>query len=680
MSAIEADQDLSSRQLFWERLRGVTPPLLFGLRMWASVCLAFYVAFALQLSEPSWAGITASIVCQPALGASLRKAGFRMIGTAIGAAAAVILAALFRQNAFAFLFGLTLLCAVCAFIGTLLRNFAAYAAALAGYTAAIIAADILGPIGSSNGDAIMFAIYRATEIGIGIVSAGVVLALTDLGNGPRKLGAELARLSSACCNGLLTCLRTDGPEQAALRPVRRQLLSKVVALDPMIDTAVGKSSDLRRHSPMLEQAVVGLIRAISYWRMASIQLARTPLEAGRQEAAIIQGFIPVEKLDRALPDWLAEPANLRGACVSTARSLVRYEAPTPALRLLADTAAFGMLGLARALNGLALTVDPDEAILVRRSFHFTVPDWLPAFINAARAFAVVGLMSIFWIETAWPNGMLAIVFAAVTALLFPLQGDQAFASAMVFLLGCVLSIVIAAILVFFVMPPLTGSFPGLCLVLGLFLVPSGFFMALPWQPVLFFAASVNAIAMMSIDNAMTYDASQFWNSNIAILVGLVVATIILRLTPPLSPAYRAKRLLRLSLEDLRRLARGREAGGPEAWENRTRSRLLAIPDQAGLLERAEAASALATGKEIIRLRDVAHRFVPPSLVEATLEAIAAGEAQPATARLDELDRKLAALPPDIAGARIVMRLRASLLAIAGELREFEPFYSSSAAS
>ena len=51
------------------------PALAFGLRMWASVCLALYVAFWLELENPLWAGTSAAIVCQPQLGASLRKAG-----------------------------------------------------------------------------------------------------------------------------------------------------------------------------------------------------------------------------------------------------------------------------------------------------------------------------------------------------------------------------------------------------------------------------------------------------------------------------------------------------------------------------------------------------------------------------------------------------------------------------
>ena len=68
-----------------EALKAAGPPLLFGLRLWASVCLALYIAFWLELDNAYWAGTSAAIVCQPHLGASLRKGWYRLIGTVIGA-------------------------------------------------------------------------------------------------------------------------------------------------------------------------------------------------------------------------------------------------------------------------------------------------------------------------------------------------------------------------------------------------------------------------------------------------------------------------------------------------------------------------------------------------------------------------------------------------------------------
>src|SRR5258705_2934045 len=162
-------------------LAKAAPPLLYALRLWAAVCLALFVAFWLELDNPFWAGTSAAIACQLQLGASLRKGWFRMIGTVTGATMIVVLTAWFPQDRIAFLVLLAFWCGLCAFAATAFRNFASYAAALAGYTAAIIAADNLGATGGASSDVFLLAVTRASEICIGIACAGVVLAGTDLG-------------------------------------------------------------------------------------------------------------------------------------------------------------------------------------------------------------------------------------------------------------------------------------------------------------------------------------------------------------------------------------------------------------------------------------------------------------------------------------------------------------------
>ena len=221
--------------------RAAGAPLLFGLRLWASVCLALYVAFWLQLDNASWAGTSAALVCQPLLGASLRKGWFRMIGTLVGAAAIVVLTACFPQDRAGFLVGLALWGGACALVATLLRNFASYAAALAGYTAAIIASDELGAIGGANGEVFTFAITRVSEIWIGIVCAGIVLAGTDFGGAPRRLAAQLGALSAQIASGFSSALTLAGSALSDMQPVRRELVRQVIALDPVIDQAIGES-------------------------------------------------------------------------------------------------------------------------------------------------------------------------------------------------------------------------------------------------------------------------------------------------------------------------------------------------------------------------------------------------------------------------------------------------------
>src|SRR5260221_1500974 len=182
---------------FPNRFGRVAPPLLFAIRLWASVCLALLIAFWLELDNPYWAGGTAAIVCQPQLGASLRKGWFRMIGTIIGAVVIVVLTGCFPQDRIAYLGLLALWGGLCAFATTVLRNFASYAAALAGSTAAIIAAANLGATGGATPDVFLVAGRRASEICIGLAGAGVVLAGTDLGGARRRLAAAFGGLGAA---------------------------------------------------------------------------------------------------------------------------------------------------------------------------------------------------------------------------------------------------------------------------------------------------------------------------------------------------------------------------------------------------------------------------------------------------------------------------------------------------
>ena len=202
----------------------------------------------------------------------------------------------FRQDRAGFLVGLALWCAASAFVATLLRNFAAYAAALAGYTAAILAIDVLGPVGSTNGAVLIFAINRSVEICVGIVCAGVVLALTDLGHSRRKLAAEFAALSTMIMDGFCHCFRHASSDLLEFRALRRDLLRRVIALDPMIDAAIGEASDLRYRSVVLQRAVSGLMQTISAWRKVAFAIARDGDASTPREAQAIHDQLPRGRL------------------------------------------------------------------------------------------------------------------------------------------------------------------------------------------------------------------------------------------------------------------------------------------------------------------------------------------------------------------------------------------------
>ena len=187
-----------------------------------------------------------------------------------------------------------------------------------------------------------------------------------------------------------------------------------------------------------------------------------------------------------------------------------------------------------------------------------------------------------------------------------------------------------------------------------------------------FAAAVNFLPMLNITNGMTYDGSGFWNGAIAILAGIAFGVVAMLVIPPLSPAIRTQRLLALTLADLRRLAKRASPGRRATWEGRGVARLLALPDKAEPIERAELASAVAVGKEIVRLRHIAPRFVPSAMVDAALAALAEGRSDLAVARLADIDRRVAALPR--AQSRMPMSLRASILVISSQLSQFASYF------
>jgi uncharacterized membrane protein YccC len=667
-------------QRLTDALRAAGPPFLFGLRLWVSVCLALYVAFWLELDNAYWAGTTAAIVCQPHLGASLRKGWFRMIGTVVGAVAIVVLTACFPQDRGAFLVGLALWGAVCALVATLLRNFAAYAAALAGYTAAIIAMDQFGATGGPNGLAFTLAITRASEICIGIVCAGVVLAGTDLGGARRRLAALFAGLSAEIASRFAGTLANAGAEFAATQTVRRELVRRVIALDPVIDEALGESSQLRYYSPVLQRAVDGLLSAMAGWRAVALMLANSPQETARQEADAVLTRLPrelrqgSERGDTA--SWMAAPTRLLQLCDAAVRRLVALPANTPSLRLLADQTAEVLAGGSQALNGLALLVfDPARPAPrdsgVRR---LAIPDWLPPLVNAGRAFVVIGAAELFWIVTEWPNGAGAITFAAVGAILLAPRADQAYATAISFMVGTGVSAVLAATIAFAVLPKFE-TFAGFGLAIGLVLVPAGAGMAQPWQTVAFTAAAANFVPLLAPANHESYDTQQFYNAALAIVGGLGAAAFSFRLIPPLSPAFRTRRLLASALRDLRRLATGPLPRTTHDWEGRMYGRFSAFPDQAQPLQRSLLVAAFSAGSEIIQLRHLALRLELGAVLDVALEALAQGHSAIAAARLAQLDRVLAARS---GASPAVLRARGLILALSQALAQHTAYFDAGA--
>ncbi len=458
---------------------------------------------------------------------------------------------------------------------------------------------------------------------------GVVLAGTDFGGARRRLTTLFAALAAEITGRFSATLTLAGSEFVQAQEARRELMRRVIALDPVIDEAFGESSQLRYYSPVLQRAVDGLFAALAAWRTVAVRLAHLSDREARQEVDSVSQNLP-QRL-RSLPaqgepaDWIADPIGLQRVCEAATRRLIALPTGMPSLRLLADQTAEALAGISHVLNGLALLIaDPAQPVVRRRRVRLSVPDWLPALVNAGRAFVTVVAVALFWIMTAWPNGANAITFAAIVVILFAPRADQAYAAAIGFMIGTSIAAILAAIIAFAVLPGLV-TFEAFSIAIGLVLVPAGALMAQSWQTATFSAMAGLFIPLLAPLNQMSYDTQQFYNSASAIVAGVGAAVLSFRLLPPLSPMFRARRLLALSLRDLRRLATRPIPHNSDDWEDRMHSRFSALPDEAQPLQRSQLLTASSVGTAIIRLRQIARGLdIGPALDDA-LEALAQGQ-------------------------------------------------------
>jgi uncharacterized membrane protein YccC len=116
--------------------------VVFALRTTLAGIAALYTAMWLQLDVPRWAMWTVFIVSPPVRGNALRKTGARLVGTFVGCIVGLICVALFAQQPAAFYLLFSAWLAGCAYWATLRRGYVSYAASLAAFTSAIVAANV----------------------------------------------------------------------------------------------------------------------------------------------------------------------------------------------------------------------------------------------------------------------------------------------------------------------------------------------------------------------------------------------------------------------------------------------------------------------------------------------------------------------------------------------------------
>ena len=326
-----------------------------------------------------------------------------MIGTVVGAVMSVVLVACFPQDRILFLGGLALWGAACAFVATLLRNFASYAAALAGYTAAIIAGDLLGA--SRRGEC-RRRLPACRHPGQRDLHRHRLRRRRSRRDRSRRRPAPAGdALFADLSAGITGRFRPHvGGGRATSSPTRSRLGANLsVGSSPSTRSSTRRSGnrrELRYHSPVLQAPWRGLFAALC--RLARGAPSPAPA-AGRRDArqeaatgarksaagtAIGSGAGRCGALDRRSRRACAD---LRAAGAALDRSAGRDAVAAAARR----PSGRGARAASRTRsNGLALLVADPAAPGPRRGSEASSRARLaPALVNAGRAFLTIGAVA-----------------------------------------------------------------------------------------------------------------------------------------------------------------------------------------------------------------------------------------------------------------------------------------------
>ena len=162
---------------------------IFSLNSFVAAMVALWIAFSIGLPRPFWAMLTVYITAQPLTGALRSKALYRVLGTAAGGVAAVIIVPTFVNTPTLMALAMAAWTGFCLYLSLLDRTPRAYVFMLAGYTTAIIGF----PSVTAPGDIFNTALARVEEITLGILCATVVHTIVF----PRDVGQVLNRRIAA---------------------------------------------------------------------------------------------------------------------------------------------------------------------------------------------------------------------------------------------------------------------------------------------------------------------------------------------------------------------------------------------------------------------------------------------------------------------------------------------------
>ncbi|HEY0285702.1 MAG TPA: FUSC family protein [Pseudomonas sp.] len=515
----------------WARSDGVTWIYIF--KVLIAAFLTYWLAMRLELPQPRTAMITVFIVMQPQSGHVFAKSFYRFLGTVAGSAVMVLLMALFAQNSELFLGSLTIWVGFCCAGAARYRNFRAYGFVLAGYTAAMTGLPALAHPETS----FMAAMWRVLEISLGIACSAVVSAAILPQSSAAAMRNALYRRFGVFAQFVNNGLRGTA-DPAAFEANNVRFIADAVGLEGLRAVTVFEDPHMRRRNGRLNRLnsefmtittrFNALHQLLERLRSHSDNTVLKAIEPGLEALADLLDHFAARALTNADAALLANRLSSYKADLPERVRSLRGEflkgAPSDDEQLDFHTAYELLYRFVDDMHDYALThaslADHNHAREKWVEPFMSKTNWMTSAASGIRATFILGVMSVYWVATAWPSGAtMTLVSAATVALSATTPNPRRMSFQMA--CGTALGAVLGFFVTFFVFPQIDG-FPLLCLVLAPVFMLGAFLTSRPqWAG--YGLGLLIFFGMGSVpDNLTVYNPYVFINDYIAMVIGMLL--------------------------------------------------------------------------------------------------------------------------------------------------------------
>ncbi|WP_241576047.1 FUSC family protein [Rosenbergiella collisarenosi] len=550
---------MSWQWLAWENLpwiRASAAQWRYALRNTLAMCLALSFAYSVNLDQPYWAMTSAAVVSFPTVGGAISKSLGRIVGSLVGALAAILIAGYTLNDPWLFTFGFATWLGFCTWTANLHQNNVAYAFSLAGYTAALIAFSTVNITESSQLWDIAQA--RVCEAITGILCAGLMMMLLP---------------STSDGDTLMTTLKQM---QSRLLEHARLLLNKQTTENAQ--TA---------HETMIGQILTtNLLRIQAYWSHYRYRRQNSVLNYVLHQQLRLTGVL--SGLRRMLLNWPEAPDTVYTAIEAL---LTELEQPWCTKHTLAkiihtvtpsisqgDYRQIAFVTRLRYFCWLYLDVQRWMRLLdnVEHNQQLRPPkvpalalesDRAEALLSAGRTFFAIVLGCTFQIYTQWDQGPAALTLTAIACVLYssaPSPSSSVTLLLKTLLILCVLSFVIK----FGLMVQVNQLWQLLIVLFPLIVTLQLFKLLLPKRAALWGQIVVFMGSFISVSNPPSWDYGTVLNGDIAKVCGVIFAWLAFVLIRPSSDDRKSLRHIRAIRRGFRDQLRPKPSASPNHFESR----------------------------------------------------------------------------------------------------------------